>query len=217
MSLIHLPQQVAREIREIKRHQRYRHQDIRRDLKSLADNRRLFGPLVNVMPFASELNFGGCGGIVRNLASGPVDDLTLNVYGSLDGNGLRVDMDANPLIYSLEELASHLHRYLYLLDSLAETEPDHPVGSVAFIFPEERDKVLFQWNDTSRPLPQLSIPELFEEQVARTPQAEAVVCEGLTLRYEELNRRANRLARLLIDSHIGPERIVALSCPVRRT
>ncbi|WP_194543865.1 amino acid adenylation domain-containing protein [Paenibacillus sp. JZ16] len=213
MSLINLLQQVAREIREIKRHQRYRHQDIRRDLKLLADNRRLFGPLVNVMPFASELNFGGCGGIVRNLASGPVDDLTLNVYGSLDGSGLRVDMDANPLIYSLEELASHLHRYLYLLDSLAETELDHPVGSVAFILPEERDKVLFQWNDTARPLPQLSIPELFEEQVARTPQAEAVVCEGLTLRYEELNRRANRLARLLIDSHIGPERIVALSLP----
>ena len=40
-----------------------------------------------------------------------------------------------------------------------------------------------------------------------------MVCEGLTLRYEELNRRANRLARLLIDSHIGPERIVALSLP----
>ncbi|WP_339291242.1 amino acid adenylation domain-containing protein [Paenibacillus sp. FSL W8-0187] len=216
MSLINLLQQVAREVREIKRHQRYRHQDIRRDLKLPADNRRLFGPLVNVMPFASELNFGGFGGSVRNLASGPVDDLTLNVYGSLDssnGNGLRVDMDANPLIYTLEELESHLQRYLYLLDNLAEAEPAHSVGSVAFILPEERDKVLFQWNDTARPLPQLSIPELFEEQVTRTPQAEAVVCEGLTLRYEELNRRANRLARLLIAREVGPERIVALSLP----
>ncbi|MGG4103276.1 amino acid adenylation domain-containing protein [Paenibacillus lautus] len=216
MSLINLLQQVAREVREIKRHQRYRHQDIRRDLKLLADNRRLFGPLVNVMPFASELNFGGFGGSVRNLASGPVDDLTLNVYGSLDssdGNGLRVDMGANPLIYNLEELESHLQRYLYLLDNLAEAEPAHSVGSVAFILPEERDKVLFQWNDTARPLPQLSIPELFEEQVTRTPQAEAVVCEGLTLRYEELNRRANRLARLLIAREVGPERIVALSLP----
>lgn len=213
MSLINLLQQVAREVREIKRHQRYRHQDIRRDLKLLADNRRLFGPLVNVMPFTTELNFGGFGGSVRNLASGPVDDLTLNVYGSSDGNGLRVDMDANPLIYNLEELGSHLHRYLYLLDSLAEAEPAHSVGSVAFILPEERDKVLLQWNVTARPLPQLSIPELFEEQVTRTPQAEAVVCEGLTLRYDELNRRSNRLASLLIAREVGPERIVALSLP----
>lgn len=213
MALIDLLRQVARENREIKRHQRYRHQDIRRDLKLLADNRRLFGPLVNVMPFAEELNVGGFRGSVRNLASGPVDDLTMNVYGGLGGHGLRIDMDANPLIYSAGELESHLQRYLYLLDSLAEAEPNDPVGGLAFILPDEREKVLVQWNDTTRALPLLSVPQLFEEQAARTPQAEAVLCEGLSLCYEDLNRRANRLARLLIAREIGPERIVALSLP----
>lgn len=213
MALIDLLRQVARENREIKRHQRYRHQDIRRDLKLLADNRRLFGPLVNVMPFAEELNVGGFRGSVRNLASGPVDDLTMNVYGGLGGHGLRIDMDANPLIYSAGELESHLQRYLYLLDSLAEAEPNDPVGGLAFILPDEREKVLVQWNDTTRALPRLSVPQLFEEQAARTPQTEAVICEGLSLCYEDLNRRANRLARLLIAREIGPERIVALSLP----
>ncbi|OMF80932.1 amino acid adenylation domain-containing protein [Paenibacillus glucanolyticus] len=213
MSLMELLQQVAAEIRDIKRHQRYRHQDIRRDLKLLADNRRLFGPMVNVMPFVEELNFGGYGGSVRNLGSGPVDDLSLNVYGSMDGNGLRMDMDANPSIYSEEELESHLHRYLYLLDSLADAEPADPVGGLSIILPDERDRVLLEWNDTARPLPRLSVPELFEMQAARTPKAEAVVCEALTLRYEELNRDANRLAHMLIARGVGPDRIVALSLP----
>lgn len=213
MTLIDLLRQVARENREIKRHQRYRHQDIRRDLKLLADNRRLFGPLVNVMPFAEELNVGGFRGSVRNLASGPVDDLTMNVYGGLGGHGLRIDMDANPQIYGADELESHLQRYLYLLDSLAEAEPNDPVGGLDYILPDEREKVLVQWNDTTRALPQISVPQLFEEQAARTPQAEAVICEGLSVRYEDLNRQANRLARLLIAREIGPERIVALSLP----
>ena len=78
------------------------------------------------MAFAEELNVGGFRGSVRNLASGPVDDLTMNVYGGLGGHGLSMDMDANPLIYSAEALESHLQRYLYLLDSLAEAMKERP-------------------------------------------------------------------------------------------
>lgn len=212
MSLIELLQQIAQEVRHIKRHQRFRHHDIRRDLKLLAENSRLFGPLVNVMPFVEELNFGGCRGSVRNLGSGPVEDLSLSVYGSLDGNGLRIDMDANPSIYSQEELEAHLQHYLYLLDRLSEARLTDPISGMAMILPEERRKVLYQWNDTACPLPLVGVSELFEEQVARAPGAK-VVCETSTLHYEELNRQANRLSRLLIARGVGPEQVVALLLP----
>ncbi|MCR8842179.1 amino acid adenylation domain-containing protein [Paenibacillus sp. SC116] len=213
MSLEELLQQVTREIRSIRRHQRYRHQDIRRDLKLLGDNRRLFGPLINVMPFVEELNFGGHVGVMRNIAAGPVDDLTFNVHGSLDGKGLSIDVDANPVIYSEEEVQAHLQRFLQLLNDIADIDPAEPVGRLSVILPEERNKVLHAWNDTTFILPQTSVSELFEEQVTRSSVAPAIVCQEAVLSYDELNKQANRLAHMLISRGVGPDRIVALSLP----
>jgi amino acid adenylation domain-containing protein len=51
---------------------------------------------------------------------------------------------------------------------------------------------------------------LFEEQAARTPEAVAAVCAGDAVTYGELNRRANRMARLLAAEGVGPETLVGL-------
>src|SRR3981189_3090269 len=62
-------------------------------------------------------------------------------------------------------------------------------------------------------IPEASLPELFEAQVARSPQATAAVFEESSLSYEELNERANQLAHLLIGRGIGPEDVVAIALP----
>ena len=58
--------------------------------------------------------------------------------------------------------------------------------------------------------PHLCLPQLFEAQVARTPNARAVVYEGKQLTYEELNQAANALAHTLLAQGVGPERLVGL-------
>src|SRR4051794_15628675 len=58
-----------------------------------------------------------------------------------------------------------------------------------------------------------TLPDLFAEQVRRTPDAVAVVFEDVALTYAELDVRANRLAHALAVRGAGPERVVALAVP----
>ncbi len=75
----------------------------------------------------------------------------------------------------------------------------------------EWQQQIVEWNATTRDYALDSrYADLFTGQVARTPEAPAVTCEGETLSYAELDRRANRLAHHLQDQGIGPESLVAL-------
>ncbi|MFC8042751.1 amino acid adenylation domain-containing protein [Nocardia sp. NPDC057353] len=83
-----------------------------------------------------------------------------------------------------------------------------PVGSVSLLAPAEHADLVSRACPPP-PAPRL-LPELFETGL---PDAAAVVFEGRTLTYRELNERANRLARLLIAAGVGAEDVVALAIP----
>nr|WP_052477688.1 non-ribosomal peptide synthetase [Kibdelosporangium sp. MJ126-NF4]CEL13326.1 Siderophore biosynthesis non-ribosomal peptide synthetase modules [Kibdelosporangium sp. MJ126-NF4]CTQ99017.1 Siderophore biosynthesis non-ribosomal peptide synthetase modules [Kibdelosporangium sp. MJ126-NF4] len=66
---------------------------------------------------------------------------------------------------------------------------------------------------TTHPIPECSIPALFEARVRDDPDAIALRDKGVETTYAELNSRANRLARLLVSRGAGPERVVAVALP----
>ncbi|MGW7418376.1 non-ribosomal peptide synthetase, partial [Streptomyces sp. NPDC054863] len=103
-------------------------------------------------------------------------------------------------------------RLLRVLETVT-TNPSVPVNRIEILDVGERDRILLEWNDTARDVPLATLPELFQAQAARTPDATAVVFEGVEVSYAELNTRANRLARLLADRGVRPEDIVALALP----
>ena len=70
---------------------------------------------------------------------------------------------------------------------------------------------MYDWNDTRTEFPDVCVHELFERQVARTPDSTAVLFEGRQLTYRDLNARANQLAHYLRKRGIGPEVLVGVS------
>ena len=84
--------------------------------------------------------------------------------------------------------------------------PEQNLSGLQFLTDAERGQLLVEWNQTEAPYPRdKCLPELIEDQVARTPQTIAALSEQGTLNYEELNERANQLARYLRSLGIGPE------------
>ncbi|WP_158973370.1 non-ribosomal peptide synthetase [Streptomyces griseus] len=91
--------------------------------------------------------------------------------------------------------------------------PEQPVSRARILDDAELSLVLQEWNDTGHGIPGAVLPELFEQQAVRTPDATALVFDGKELSYRQVNEQANRLARLLAARGAGPERFVAVALP----
>ncbi|CAM5350242.1 hypothetical protein GCM10010329_40960 [Streptomyces spiroverticillatus] len=208
-----LTRQVVLGIRAARRHQRYRYEDIRRDLGLLGEGRSLVGPLINVMPFDYGLTFAGARTEAHNLSAGPVEDLTVNVYDRTDGSGLRIDYDGNPALYAPDELALHQSRFLELLERIARTGPHTPLAAHTIARESELSLVLDEFNATARQVPATTLIGPIEDQAARTPDATALVFGDTHLTYAELNTRANQLAAHLIELGVRPGALAAVAVP----
>ena len=103
-------------------------------------------------------------------------------------------------------------RLVRLLEAIARN-PEQRIGQIDLLTEPERRRILAEWNATAHEVAVHTLPQLFEQQAARTPQAIAVVHENERLCYAELNAHANQLARLLLSHGIGPEQIVAFALP----
>ncbi|MGW5019722.1 amino acid adenylation domain-containing protein [Streptomyces cacaoi] len=208
-----LVRQVVLGLRELRRHQRYRYEDIRRDTGATAAGRALTGTLVNTMPFDYALDFTGCRATPRNLSAGPVEHLTVNIHDRGDGTGLHLDHDANPALHDEPGLAARQERFLQLVARLTEADPHTPLDRHAVATDAELDRVLREFNDTRVDLPPTTLIGPVEAQAARTPHATALVADGRTLSYAELDTRANRLARELVLHGLRPGALAAVALP----
>ena len=105
-------------------------------------------------------------------------------------------------------------RYVgYLRRVLEEMAADEArrVERLALMPESERARVLEEWNRTEADYPGEScVHQLFEQQVARTPRAAAVVFDQGRITYADLNARANRLAHHLVRRGVGPDVPVGL-------
>jgi len=203
--------QVSARLKQIRPHQRYRSEELRRDLRLLGARRRLIGPWVNVKPFDTIDAFGDCTGESVPLAAGPVDDLVVTVEDSLDG--LRLTFDANPDLYTAADLDRHRARFLALLKDWA-ADAATPLARLTLLGAADRDEILTGRNATGLDFDENeTVPGLFAARAAAEPDATAVVSEDRTLTYRELDEESTRLARVLAARGVRPGDLVAVAVP----
>ncbi|HSF39289.1 MAG TPA: amino acid adenylation domain-containing protein, partial [Thermoanaerobaculia bacterium] len=131
-------------------------------------------------------------------------DLTLRV--AEEGSGrLRASLEFNTDLFDAATAERMLGHWQTLLAG-AVADPSRPVALLPLLTPAEREQLLVTWNASAADHPRdLLLHQLFEAQAARTPAAEALVAGTERLTYQELNRRANQLARYLQTLGVGPE------------
>jgi amino acid adenylation domain-containing protein len=133
--------------------------------------------------------------------------IALSVDDLGEGFGLTAQVRAG---LDPERLCAFMRQALERLVEALTEQPDRPIRSVDALPARERLQ-LRDWNATQASYPhERCIHGLFEDQVMRSPDAVALVCEGQQVTYAELNTAANRLAHYLRDCGVKPDVSVAV-------
>lgn len=146
----------------------------------------------------------------RNFTNNQTVSLAIHI-NDRDYNGFNtLDFDYKAEVFSVDEICS-MYSHLMTLIEDAMNNPQKKLYELEILTNEEKHKLIYKFNDTKTEYPaDKTVYQLFEEQVERTPDNVAVIFEGQSLSYHELNARANRLASVLRAKGVGPECIVGL-------
>ena len=132
-------------------------------------------------------------------------DLVLMVVNKVDGLDMALLHDST--IFDDSTIDRMLKQLEILLEEFLQ-KPEARLDRLSLLTAEERRNAQLTWNEP--PFLASGIHTLIEAQVERTPHAPAVTCGDQSLSYQELNRRANRVARALENLGVGADVPVGL-------
>jgi amino acid adenylation domain-containing protein len=121
-------------------------------------------------------------------------DLSLEVLETDDA--LKCTFEYNTDLFHMDSIRRIAASFELTLQSMT-ADPEQRVADYPLLKKEERDRILFEWNETSAFVPDHCVHELIAEQTRKTPDRAAIEYLSQTLSYGELEQRANQLARYL--------------------
>ncbi|GLQ87765.1 non-ribosomal peptide synthase/polyketide synthase [Dyella flagellata] len=128
------------------------------------------------------------------------------------GSCLHLNFSYRPDVFAADDVRRLATRYQRILQAFVD-DLQQPVSSIDLLDASERQLLMKDWNDTAQAFTAATLPDLFEQQVARSPEAVAAIEAGCQLSFAQLNERANRLAHMLRAAQVGPECLVAIALP----
>jgi len=146
--------------------------------------------------------------LIEGHQRGAAVDLNLAIIEA--GSSFQLCWQYNTDLFDISTVHRMASSYQTLLKSIL-TNPEERVSALPLLTQAERHQLLVEWNDNKVEYPfDKCIHQLFEEQVERWPDSEAVLFEDKQLTYRELNQRANCLAHHLRTLGVGPEVLVGI-------
>ncbi|MFC5286679.1 amino acid adenylation domain-containing protein [Actinokineospora guangxiensis] len=132
-----------------------------------------------------------------------------NLNAHLHDGRLRLLLNYRSDVLDADTVTRMGARLLAILSAMVTT-PGLPLGALEVVLPDERRRLVAEGPAAPRAA---TVTDLFAARVAAAPDSTAVLFEGVSLTYRELDARAERLARHLVGLGTGPERLVALAVP----
>ncbi|SCC31793.1 MULTISPECIES: non-ribosomal peptide synthetase [unclassified Gordonia (in: high G+C Gram-positive bacteria)] len=206
---------VNAEIKAAVRHQKFRHEDITSQILGAAGARRgFFGPLVNVMLFFQHIDFGPLKGELHVLSTGPIEDLSVNVYDSLDG-GMTLDLEANPNIYPDDDITTHHRRLVDFVTAFVGAPGDTRMSDLHLLTDAEREALPERMTGERVDHGTTTLVDLLDDATRAHPDDTALTDaqDGRSLTHREFTDAATQLAAALTRRGIGPESVVGVQLP----
>ncbi|NJM85833.1 MAG: amino acid adenylation domain-containing protein [Hydrococcus sp. RU_2_2] len=137
------------------------------------------------------------------------ENFELYVNATELGGKLILECQYNTNLFDAETIQRRLAEFETLLAGVV-ADPDCTIATLPLLSKAEQ-QLLAQWNETQQDYPHdKCLHQLVEEQVARSPEAIAVIFEGQKLTYAELDRRADQLACYLQTLGVRPDTLVGI-------
>lgn len=171
-------------------------------------------PLLSAMFNVDRSGFKGLemGGLQLEITTNRKAFATFDLYFNMleTDQGVVIDCEYNTDLFDAETIERWLDHYRTLLESAA-AEPTNLVSHLPMLDSDSLKRQLVEWNATARDHSlERCVHELFADEAKRIPDAVAVECDGETLTYDELDRKADQLAGYLRNSGIAEGSLVGI-------
>jgi amino acid adenylation domain-containing protein len=172
-------------------------------------------PLFQVMLTLDNTPSGG-GLQLPGLTLSPVETPHVTTHFDLSlllvdaGEGMAGGLEYASALFDRETVTRYVEQFTRVLEAMV-ANADQRISELPLLSQSDRHRLLVAFNDTARAYPRDGlIHGLFEAQVARSPEATALVYEAQTLSYAALNRRSNQVAHRLLALGVKPDDRVAI-------
>lgn len=212
ISFIDFAKKISFDCLSMFRHQKYPYQNILEDIRKKNPTQpNLYDILISYQNTRTNRNTSKVPYEVRwtfnhNLA----DSMQIHLSDMNDDGLLNISYDYRLDKYDEDDIL-HLHeRICFMIDEVLK-DKSLLINNIEIVTPKEKDVILNKFNDTYLKYDTTkTVVDYFEEQVKKTPDNVALVCENKTLTYRELNEKANSLAYYLRENGIKNNDIVGV-------